>query len=67
MDSNQAAGNLKNLSEVLRDLNLPAQSHAKHYLTQQLPRYKMLYGILHPYLAAGKVLDIGVYPDFSLM
>ena len=63
MDSNQAVGNFEKIyREVLRDLNLPTQSHAKHYLTQQLPRYKMRYSILHPYLAAGKVLDIGVYP-----
>jgi SAM-dependent methyltransferase len=63
MDSNQAAGIFeKTYREVLRDLNLPTQSHAKHYLTQQLPRYKMLYGMLHPYLARGKVLDIGIYP-----
>jgi SAM-dependent methyltransferase len=47
---------------TLRDLNLPAKSHAGRYLTQQLPRYKMLYHLLHPHLARGKVLDIGIYP-----
>ena len=63
MDSKQAASNFEKIyREVLSDLDLPAQSHAKHYLTQQLPRYKMLYGILHPYLAHGKVLDVGIYP-----
>jgi SAM-dependent methyltransferase len=62
MDSNRAVSNFEQIYlSTLSNLNLPVQSHAKRYLTQQLPRYKVLYSILHPYLA-GKVLDIGVYP-----
>ncbi len=63
MDIDQAAGNFEKIyREVLPDLHLPPQSHAAPYLTQQLPRYKMLYGLLHPCLHPGKVLDVGIYP-----